>query len=250
MVIKDNRVKTPHGNTILWKYMSLEKFIDLLISNELYFTNASKLTDKYEGMIPLKSYDSYRKELIQQNLSEEEIQERISVLTYSAQTFRDLTLVSCWTMNRFESYALWKIYLSGSKGGVAIRTTASKIKEAIKNGGETYDEDIFFGIIEYSDFLEDPNSRFQWITRKTRFYDYEKEARLFIFHYPKSEGGGNPPYKISNGRRFKVDLNLLLDKIYLSPFTAEWFAKSFNEAIERLRPDLVERIQQSEILDD
>jgi len=250
MIIKDPRINTPHGNTIHWRYMTLEKFIDLIMSNELFFTNASKLTDKYEGTIPGKTIEAYRKQLALQNLSEDEMQLQLDLLKHTADSFRELTLVNCWTMNSFESYALWKIYLGGSKGGVAIRTTASRIKEAIKNGGEPYDEDIFFSTIEYSDYIDDPNNRFRWITRKNKFYEFEKEARLFIFHYPLSEGGTKPPYKIRNGRRYKVDINKLIERIYLSPFSSDWFAKSFNMTIEKIKPDFLSLIHNSEIMDE
>ena len=250
MIIKDSRVNTPHGNTILWRYMSLEKFIDLIASNELFFTNASKLTDKYEGTIPKKTYDAFKKQLTHQNITEEEMNLQLGLLKHQADSFRELTLVNCWTMNPYESYALWKIYLGGSRGGVAIRTTASKIKESFQLGGEEYDEDIFFSKIEYSDYIDDPNSRFLWITRKNKFYEFEEEARLFIFHYPKSEGGTSPPYRIRNGRRFKVDINKLIERIYLSPFSPDWFAKSFNKTIEKLRPELLSLIHYSEIMDE
>lgn len=55
MIVKDDRILKPHGNTVIWRYLGLEKFLDLLASNELFFTNAEKLTDKYEGVLPKRN---------------------------------------------------------------------------------------------------------------------------------------------------------------------------------------------------
>ncbi|RKE95203.1 hypothetical protein BXY80_1389 [Ichthyenterobacterium magnum] len=51
-----------------------------------------------------------------------------------------------------------------------------------------YYEDIFLSRVKYTDFIKDePENRFNVITTKNKFYEYEKELRLFIFYYPKIE---------------------------------------------------------------
>ena len=42
---------TPKDNTIIWHYMNVFKFIDLINSCELYFTRLDVLEDKYEGYL-------------------------------------------------------------------------------------------------------------------------------------------------------------------------------------------------------
>ncbi len=166
-------------------------------------------------------------------------------------SLRELTLLNCWTINQNESYALWKIYLSGAKSGVAIRTTVGKLSRAIENGKEQFDEDIFIAQVNYTDFIKDrPDNRFNVITTKNKFYEYEKELRLFIFHYHLSEGGEIPPYDVRIGRRFRVDIEELIDEIYLSPFTGRWFDNTMIELIRQINPDLRKRIKNSEILDE
>ena len=57
MIVKNKNLDIPHGNTVIWRYVGLDKFLDLLISQELFFSNAAKMSDKYEGLIPKRNQD-------------------------------------------------------------------------------------------------------------------------------------------------------------------------------------------------
>ena len=251
MIVKNKDLDIPHGNTVIWRYIGLDKFLDLLMSQELFFSNAARMSDQYEGLIPKRNQDYLLKSInsgvVTIEDAEIERQKRIKHI----HAFKELTLLNCWTINQSESYALWKIYLGGSKSGVAIRTTVSKLTKAIKKGNDAYKEDVFISKVKYTDFIkEEPENRFNVITTKNKFYDFEKELRLFIFHYPKSESGIEPPYDISIGRRLKVDLNELIDEIYLSPFVGKWFDKTIVDILNKVNPTLSQRIKNSEILDE
>jgi hypothetical protein len=246
MIVKESKVNTPHGNNILWRYMNLEKFFDLITSSEIYFTNVSQLTDKYEGTIPKRNYYSLQKKMESEGMNKEDIVFELEKLGQKVDRFRELTLVNCWTLAQNESYALWKIYLDGSKGGIAIKTTASRIVDAFNNGGESNADDIIFSIVEYKDFIEDVNNQLQWITRKSNFYEFENEARLIILHTEDNQ----PSYNVINGRRYKVNIGRLIDRIYISPFSPGWFRRSLHKTIEKIKPEFLERINFSEILDE
>ncbi|TYP99221.1 hypothetical protein C7447_102543 [Tenacibaculum adriaticum] len=251
MIVKNDNLDIPHGNTVIWRYVGLDKFLDLLMSQELFFSNAAKMSDKYEGLIPKRNQDYLLKSIKNGGLSREEAELERQARLREIHSLKELTLLNCWTINQNESYALWKIYLGGAKSGVAIRTTVSKLTRAIKKGNDPFKEDIFLSKVKYTDFIKDePENRFNVITTKNKFYDYEKELRLFIFHHPLSEGGIPTPYDISVGRRLKVDLNELIDEIYLSPFVGKWFDKSFIEILNKIHPSLSEKIKNSEILDE
>tara|TARA_R110002033_G_C3818167_1_gene232828 strand:- start:94 stop:849 length:756 start_codon:yes stop_codon:yes gene_type:complete len=251
MIVKNENLDIPHGNTVIWRYVGLDKFLDLLMSQELFFTNAAKMSDKYEGLIPKRNQDYLLKSIKSEGLSREDAELERQIRLRQIHSLKELTLLNCWTINQSESYALWKIYLGGSKSGIAIRTTVSKLTKAIKNGNDSFNEDIFLSRVKYTDFIkEEPENRFNVITTKNKFYDYEKELRLFIFHYPLSEGGIRPPYNVSIGRRLKVDLNELIDEIYLSPFVGKWFDKTLIEILNKVNPSLIKKIKNSEILDE
>ncbi|MBU0558175.1 MAG: hypothetical protein KJ799_03640 [Bacteroidetes bacterium] len=252
MIVKDKRIdKVPHGNTVIWRYLSLDKFLDLIVSKELFFTNAAKMTDKYEGLIPKRNQEYLLKQIKKEGYSLKYAEIESQIRLHQTNSLRELTLLNCWTISQHESYALWKIYLGGAKSGVAIKTTVGKLTRAIKNGKDPFDEDIFIAKVDYADFIKDePENRFNVITTKNKFYEYENELRLFIFHYPLSEGSLKPPYNLSIGRRLKVDIYELIDEIYLSPFTGRWFDNTMVELIKQINPDLRRKIKNSEILDE
>jgi len=157
--------------------------------------------------------------------------------------------VNCWTISQHESYALWKIYLGGSKAGVAIRTTISKLRNSINSVKQDFDEDIFIGKVQYSDFIDEPSNRFKIITTKNKFYDYENELRLIIINYPLSEGGIKVPYNISYGKFVQVNNEKLINEIYLSPFVGNWFVSVFINTIKKIAPYLCKNIRVSLIKD-
>ena len=250
MIVKNENLESPHGNTVIWRYVGLDKFLDLLISQELYFSNAAKLSDKYEGLIPKRNQDYLLKTFKNKGLSIEQAEFERQKTLKNIHDLKALTLLNCWTINQSESYALWKIYLGGSKSGVAIRTTVSKLTKAIKKGNDPYKEDIYISKVKYTDFIKDnPENRFNIITTKNKFYEYEKELRLFIFHNPSESDNNNLPYDISEGRRLKIDLNELIDEIYLSPFVGKWFDTTLIAIINTVNPELSKKIKNSEILD-
>jgi len=253
MIVKNDNLDIPHGNTVIWRYVGLDKFFDLLMSQELFFSNAAKMSDQYEGLIPKRNQDYLLKSIKEEGLSKEEATIERQKRLQHIHALKEFTLLNCWTINQSESYALWKIYLGGSKSGIAIRTTVSKLIKAIKKGNDTYKEDIYISKVKYTDFIkEEPENRFNIITTKNKFYDYEKELRLFIFHKPKTENEEEekPPYDISVGRRLKVDLNELIDEIYISPFIGKWFDKTLIELLNKVNPNLTEKIKSSQILDE
>ena len=230
--------------------MGLDKFLDLVTQQRIYFTNARNFTDGYEVSLPQNIVRKKRKNLKQEGLTGRNLEEGLSIFEWDHQSMRELTLVNCWSIGRHESYALWKIYLSGAKAGIAVRTNISRIKKAIKKGINSYPENIYIGKVKYTDFLpEDSLTRFHLITTKREFYEYENEIRFFIMHYPMSEGGVKPPYDLGAGRYVGVDVETMIDKIYLSPFVGQWFEESIKSLVGRVVPNLKNRIFTSVIID-
>ena len=42
----------PWGTSIIWRYMGLDKFLDLITNSRLFFANVHSLTDQYEASLP------------------------------------------------------------------------------------------------------------------------------------------------------------------------------------------------------
>ena len=243
-------LETPHGNTTIWRYMGLDKFLDLLTHQRLFFTNAKSFTDGYEISLPPNLIKRAKNELIARGYSGRDLEEELALFEYNSRPMRELTLVNCWSIGRHESYALWKIYLGGANAGVAIKTNISKLKKSISRTKNNFQEDIYIGQVKYTNYLPDENpSRFKLVTTKRQFYEYENELRLFILKFPLSEGGVKTPYDINIGRHINVDLETMVNKIYLSPFAGSWFRDTIEQTVQKVVPNLSGKIESSLIID-
>lgn len=67
--MKIEKLGSLHGNNIIWRYMSLEKFIDLILNRSIYFANARKMEDKFEMEIPINSLDERRRDYLERGKS-------------------------------------------------------------------------------------------------------------------------------------------------------------------------------------
>lgn len=264
--MKIEKIGSIHGNNKIWRYMSLEKFIDLLLSRSLFFANANKMEDKFEMAVPIfpKSESKAISDrgsgmIFKRELSQKEIE--------LANKFKENTYISCWSLNDAESYALWKIYLGGSSNGVAIKSTVSKLIHCLESVSHTSTSDYskldfeaknpFFeidtfkiGIVEYKNHIEPKNlNKTNLAITKKQFYDYEKELRVFgtsknQFLSPVSE-----EYQkgLSNGFSIPIEIELLIDEIVLSPYSTAWFKENLIKLIGILNSDLSSKILDSEI---
>lgn len=242
-------VFTPHGNLYVWRYMAHWKLKRLLNESSMFFPNANKLSDQYEVSVPDNVLESRRKELKESGLKDKDLEEELAVFYWETNPMKDLVLVNCWSVSRHESYALWKIYLDGEKNGVAIRSTVSSLKKAIQNGSDPYPEEFYIGKIKYQKHLkQDELARLSIITTKKPFYDFEKELRVFVINCPLSEGGTKPPYDIQTGRSVAVDLQILINAVYVSPFADSSYSREVGNLLKSngLKVGL---LKQSEIRD-
>ncbi|MBK8058530.1 MAG: hypothetical protein IPK33_11905 [Gemmatimonadetes bacterium] len=212
-------LEIPHGATILWRYMSHTKFQDLVQRRALYFANASRLSDQYEVSIPQSTIRKERRDLERAGLSSDEVDQRLRRFLWVRNPDKDLTLLSCWTTRRSESYAFWKIYVGKDTLGVAVRTTVARLKRALSLGADPIPEDFFMGRVRYRTFLSDSElTRYHVICTKKPFYDFESELRVFLLHY-SAAGARNAPYDVSQGRHVNVALDELVTRVVVSPFT-------------------------------
>ena len=250
MKIKEHKnSEVPSDSTIIWRYMELSQFLDLIVHRQIYFPNMNILTDKYEGKIPQNIITQKENELKTKGLIGRDLDEEMMRFHYFTSPMPELTRINCWTMEEHESYALWKIYLKGSTSGVAIKTTVGSLKKSLENGNNLDSEDIYLGKVSYSnDFDFDKLDRFELVTTKMPYYSYEKELRLIIFDNPISEGG-KARRSDGKGRYVKINVGDLIDDIYISPFSSGWFFNTIKTTIELLEPSLKDKVCTSNIQD-
>ncbi len=245
MFIKNQNIQTPNGNTIIWRYMELEKFLHLILNKQLFFSRLSKMTDKYEGTLPGELVKRRIIQIAQKNKADPF--EAVAKEQREIEEFRNFTFINCWSINRNESYALWKIYLRGSNSGIAIKSTISKLRKSIESIKDN--PDFFIGKVDYKNhFKEYPPDNFQLTLAKKPFYEFERELRVGYSYSPELEKE-TPILSQVSGYYIDIDISQLIEKIYISPFTGSWFYKSFNETIQKLNPELALLVTSSQIKD-
>ena len=219
MYTEHERTKTENiSNTPLWRYMDLWKFLQIVNTSTLFFPSVTLLGDQLEGKIPDKVYSNMK--------DHEKINGRSDNFVEVYREFmenlsRDSTLVLSWNAAENESFALWKMYAK-DKLGIAIKTNLQKLKNSFKNTSE----EIYIGEVSYYDNekpIYDVIS-FSTLLTKHNYYSFEKEVRCLTRL--------NDDEKNLNFKLINVDLNELIEEVYLSPFA---FESGLHEIIEYLK---------------
>lgn len=119
--------------TIIWRYMPLDKYIDLLYRKELFLCRLDKLEDPQEG--------SWTKQEIDKSPWPED----------AIQEFKEWSFINCWHLNKVESAAMWELY-SSKNAGIAIKTTIGKLKNSLKEDSKR----LHIGKVNYVDnYIDD-----------------------------------------------------------------------------------------------
>ncbi len=217
----------PLPDDFLWRYMDLSKYISLISRKELYFAAANTFEDIFEGAkglaIVKDQWDSYYHGFFEQaiktapglensKLTEEYIDSNadrlLEEMAKNGEKRREYTYINCWHHNFYESEAMWKLYSKDITNAIAIKTTVKHLYESL---GKNPSIDI--GKVKYVDL----NKRFTsvnaafWYKRKS--FEYENEVRAITV---------KPGLK-KKGIYVSVDLDKLIDDIYISPYAPEWF---------------------------
>lgn len=220
----------------VWRYLSFDKFINLLIHREIQFTRATLFSDQNE--LRLLEAPKGKRELTKERVKQ--LEKRIARL-------RETTYISCWSLGMSESYPLWKIYLGGARNGVAIRTTVGRLRSSLDQATDNY----FDGGVQYRQvvFEDDPTDE-QLICTKLEAYTYEREYRVFTQLSPQSKSSSEEVASFTpNVLSEAVDLGSMLKYVYICPFSSSWFETTVRDSITRLAPDLQVEIRKSKIQD-
>ncbi|MEP7094428.1 MAG: hypothetical protein ABI793_10250, partial [Flavobacterium sp.] len=105
MYLNNPNIKLPDPDTIVWKYLDLSKFLELLLSNKLFMSRSDKFEDQYEGTFSEPTFEEIKKLAI----------DNPDFLNYY-KTHREKVAVSSWHINEYESFAMWQIFTQNSEG--------------------------------------------------------------------------------------------------------------------------------------
>lgn len=261
----------PPVTTRLWRYTDLPKFVELLTSARLWLTNMEVLAtdDPYEGLPDAvgfphrmwRTIDEVPEMLREQILrisgrgtdgspnaafrSWLMVEEQRCIMTQSGR--RDY-FVSCWHAAQHESTAMWKIY--GAPGaGVAIVTNGGRLEAALSSDAR----ELHLGQVRYVE----PNwieigrgNAFDTVMVKRSSYAYEHEVRLVHwatgdFHDALADASWNEeamrydgltddPRPVIPGISLDCDLDVLIERVIVSPSAPEWYLPMIERLQERL----------------
>jgi hypothetical protein len=218
----------PFPNDKLWRYMDFPKFISLLNKKALFFTRADKFEDPLEGLFPKNSSSDNNHKMIK--------------LFYELN--RKWVCISCWHLNEFESAAMWSLY-SNKDQGIAIQTTFNRFKSSFLDINQLRPQ---IGKVEYVDIEKGKMSVQEGLERdvldsftiKRPSFAHEQEVRAIITAAPIEElhEDGTPvidqtlePFAF--GAEMYVDLERLIENIYLSPYAPLWHQEIMLSILEK-----------------
>ncbi|WP_343707454.1 hypothetical protein [Flavobacterium sp.] len=216
MYLNNPNIKLPDDpDTIVWKYLDLSKFLDLLLSKKLFMSRSDKFEDQYEGTFSEPTYEEIKK-LAADNPE---------FLNYY-KTHREKVAISSWHINEYESFAMWQIFTK-NKEGLAIQSTIRRLQKAVRPENN-YDQ--FIGEVNYIDYKKEYipfDDLFFPFLFKRKSFQYEREVRI-LSDTSKSD------IKLNDGLKINVDINQLIEKIYIHPKSENWYKKLVIELVERL----------------
>jgi hypothetical protein len=160
---------------VIWRYISLDKFADIVENRRLYMSRADLLGDPHEGSTPAAELN-YWQWLVDNAESEEQrltILHNREMLSGFAREFQPTYYVSCWHMNPDENIAMWERYVRYSDA-VAVSSTYSTLRSQLDNVV------VEMGLMRYINYevsgVPSPN-RLELVMHKRHFFADEKEVR-------------------------------------------------------------------------
>ncbi len=260
MLKKVNVAKRLEKDMTLWRYMSLDKFIDLLSSKNLFLTPLAyyQSTDPFEGFAPQKLFEATMRihlgEIEKRELKTKQIEnmlleygdqppkeliKSIETMNNMATDMRKLlipihnkisksTCVHCWYHSESESEAMWKLYSDSGKG-IAIKTTVSSLVDSLNSCEQEFP--LSLGRVKYLDFLCDKLTTDECLSDgiaspllKRKEYEHENEIRLYSV--PQCNSFEEWEQYEAVPIRVPVDITTLIENVYISPYVAEPFNSS------------------------
>lgn len=204
--------------TVIWKYLDFSKFVDLLLTRQLFMSRSDKFEDQYEGTFSEPTFEEINKLSV----------DNPDFLKHYKQ-FRESVVISSWHINEYESFAMWQIFTQRNEG-IAIQSTIGRLQNSL-SAETVYPQHI--GEVKYIDYKKEyipfDNSFFPFLFKRKSF-QYEKEIRVLTDVTPFGK-------TIDNGLKIDVNLEELVKAIYIHPKSANWYKKLVFDVVSRLNYD-------------
>jgi hypothetical protein len=230
MYINNPNIKLPEDpNTVVWKYLDLSKFLDLLMSGKLFMSRSDKFEDQYEGTFSEPTFEEIKKLSI----------DNPDFLNYY-KTHREKVAISSWHINEYESFAMWQIFTQNSEG-LAIQSTIGRLQRSLV---PEINFKQYIGKVNYIDYKKEHipfDDLFFPFLFKRKSFQYEGEVRIIT-------DIGESDIKINDGLKINVDINQLIAKIYIHPKSENWYKNLVIQLVKQLGFDFT--IEKSDLESD
>ena len=201
----------------IWRYMDFTKFLSMLEDSSIFFSRADLFEDPFEGEVP-------KGNAALQNFVKSKVKSSKFSLPVAADKNR--IMISCWHMSSYESAAMWKLYGNGSEA-ICVTTKYAKLENQLVKGAN-------IGLVQYVNhnraWVPENNIYYPFMFKRKSF-EHEKEVRALIdsekIH--KEDLSSLTTYGFKN----RIDLNVLIDEIYVDPTASDWFLGLVQKVVDR-----------------
>ena len=220
----------------------MAKYLNLLISQSIWFSRSDLLEDSFEGSTTRASKNEVANlnKLMMKGLPdvEKQLMEAADRETNFSHKTRTHTYLNSWRMGDEESEAMWRIY--GKDYGIAIISSLSQIKASLLG-----EEEIFGGSITYANYddVKLPwGNIFSPFLYKRKSFEHENEFRLLFWDSESSLGKnlnhqvdcGTLQAEAEIGKLLPVNLNSLITVVHVTPRAPNWYFESVQAITKQL----------------
>jgi hypothetical protein len=216
MYVSDTNITLPkEPNTLIWKYLDMSKFLDLLLSKKLFMSRSDKFEDQYEGTFSEPTFEEIKK-----------IAAHNPKFLEHYKAHREKVVVSSWHINEYESFAMWQIFTKNNEG-LAIQSTIGKLTASLhleKN------HEQYIGEVNYIDYKKEYipfEDHFFPFMYKRKSFQYEREIRIL-------SDVSDHDINITEGLKINVDINAMIEKIYIHPKSENWYKNLVIQLVHKL----------------
>ncbi len=214
MFSENHKLHIPSDDTIIWKYLDLSKFLDLLLSERMFMARSDKFEDQYEGTFSEPTYEEIKK-LLADNPD--------YLDAYKSK--RKNIVISSWHANSYESYAMWQVFTKNNEG-LAIQSTIGHLKKSLIEPKVKQ----YIGEVNYIDYKKEHipfDDDFFPFLFKRKSFQYENEIRVITDVTPLD-------LHVNEGVKIEVNINQMIERLYIHPKSENWYKKLVIEAVNRL----------------
>ncbi|MGB0717874.1 MAG: DUF2971 domain-containing protein [Alphaproteobacteria bacterium] len=196
-----------HKGLQIWRYFKVERFLELLEKERIYFSSANEFSDTFEGAVAVLP-------------PEIKLDPRYTEPDRLEQAFIPLkkySKINCWHIEDHENSMMWEIYANRSKGVAVVSTVTSYIKSYTPYCAteKSQPETLFHGPVKYENLLEErlrPSSKERFFY-KDRIFKHEQEYRFMI----SLEEASMWVDVAEKGIHVSFDPSVLIEEIILGP---------------------------------